>query len=114
MKPTIGRIVMYRLDKQERQLLINNPLCNNSEVLPAIVVGVKEYDNEEFPDSVNLQVFPDGNLPPIYVKEAREGSGDGQWSWPVIENNPVAWELKPATEGVNAGSGNGQPPVKTE
>ena len=95
MKPTIGRIVHYRLAVEDA-IAINDrrhdyltyrgqstpgaqPSMGNTvqsgEVVPAIVVRVGDF-------GVNLQVFLDGN-DTLWVTSVDEGEGDGTWSWPA-------------------------------
>lgn len=106
MKPTIGRIVHYRLTQADAaainrrrttgasiasrladekwpagaQAHIGNP-AYAGQVFPAIVVEV--WPNEHGPehDGINAQVFLDGN-DTLWVTSVGEGEGPGQWQWP--------------------------------
>lgn len=85
MAPTLGRIVHYVPTAEERGQL--NASGNNSEVLPAIIVGVWT------PETVNLKVFTDGNGPDIWATSVVYGEGERTWSWP-----PRANEVAPTTD----------------
>lgn len=65
MKPTIGRTVIYD---------------NNSEKLPAIIVGVNSDTN------VNLQVLRNDGLSGgvQWKQNVEQGDDIWQWNWPVI------------------------------
>ena len=82
MKPTIGRIVLYKTEvsdmfKMEAAKQINGG-CNRAKVLPAVVVAVWS-DN-----CVNLRVIADGNLD-LWKTSVVQGDQPGQWNWPVKE-----------------------------
>lgn len=82
MKPTIGRIVHYKtnaVDKSKMEAARKlNGGCNDSEVLPAIVVAVWSEN------CINLRVIADGNLD-LWKTSVPKGDQPGQWSWPVQE-----------------------------
>lgn len=106
MKPTIGRIVHYRLSQEAVEMIarrrttsssiadrikggewplgaqahIGNP-HHKGQVLPMIITVV--WPNEYGPnfDGVNGQVILDGN-DTLWVTSVKEGTEDGQWSWP--------------------------------
>jgi hypothetical protein len=104
MKPSIGRIVHYRLTKEEAdkmmqrrtdakeqsgqmqrarpgfQAHVGNPL-SEGEAVPMIIVQV--WPNEHGPDhdGVNGQALLDGN-DSLWVTSAKEGEGPGTWCWP--------------------------------
>lgn len=95
MTPSIGRIVHYRLSKDQATELHPKRLdgmrarfnpVDEGTVLPAIVTAVWS------PTTVNLQVFLDGELS-IWVTSATEGDGPRQWFW------PPQIQTVPATEG---------------
>lgn len=73
MKPTIGRIVIYRLAGNERNLF-----TNNAEELPAVITRV-------WSDTcVNLKVFNDGNQD-FWRTSVLVDDGNlqpGVWRWP--------------------------------
>lgn len=88
MKPTIGRIVHYRLSDDDAARIIEmgnrplpdgrSPLHNASrpgDMYPAIIVRV--WDD----GSVNARVFLDGELT-LWVTSRHEGDEPGTWSWP--------------------------------
>ena len=71
MKPTIGRIVLYRVGQGDDHELKNN----DAKVLPAMIVRV-------WGDTcVNLKVFADGYRD-IWKTSVTQGDGEYQWSWP--------------------------------
>ena len=75
MKPTIGRIVLYRVRPDDPPELRNN----RAEVLPAIITAV-------FSDTVvNLKIFTDGSVD-VWHTSRSLGSELGQWSWPKRED----------------------------
>jgi len=76
MKTTIGRIVVYKTTKSDRETakVIGN---NVQEELPAIIVSVW---NDTL---VNLRVLSDGNSLE-WKTSIIQGDGEGQWNWPVI------------------------------
>lgn len=108
MKPTIGRIVHYRLTRSEAdstnkrrldwqtngmhsgmgmmapslgyQDHVGNPVAEG-EVVAMIITQV--WPNEYGPDhdGVNGQAFLDGN-DSLWVTSVPEGEGPGTWSWP--------------------------------
>lgn len=76
MKPTIGRIVIYKTTSEDRRFMRNMD-CNERDELPAIIVSVHD---ETY---VNLHVFVDG-LTTLWRKSIVNGTADGCWHWPVI------------------------------
>lgn len=86
MKPTIGRIVHYKLNSLEAleaqkdmeafKLSGNRPRAG--EVYPALIVRV--WGDQET-SVVNLQVFLDGRHT-IWVTSRAQGELEGQWIWP--------------------------------
>lgn len=78
MKPTIGRIVIYNTTGLERSEMEQNPQCNVSEKLPAMITAVWSDD------CVNLKVFLDGEGE-IWKTSAQKGDDEDQWNWPVIQ-----------------------------
>ena len=98
MTPTIGRILHYRLSKEEADktnqrradakanveaMRADRPgfqahagnVVQASEVVPLIVVQVWPEDR------VNGQALLDGN-DSLWVLSAKEGDGPGTWAWP--------------------------------
>lgn len=83
MKPTIGRVVHYKLSEQDKKDLeganrLGFVSCNTRpEVLPAVIVAV-------WSDTcVNLQVSLDGNKS-FWKTSVQEGDLESNWHWPVI------------------------------
>ncbi|WP_214317029.1 hypothetical protein [Nonomuraea sediminis] len=88
-KPTIGRIVHYRLSGHDVSMIdlhnmqsyggqgiVRSPV-KLGEVYPAIVV--RTFEGAE--KTVNLQVLLDGNTT-YWATSRSEGPDHGQWSWP--------------------------------
>ena len=73
MKPTIGRIVIYHCDKDEKE-----NMNNQQETAPAIITAV--WGDE----CVNLKVILDGENN-LWKTSAPLGNSETQWSWPVIK-----------------------------
>jgi len=84
MKPTIGRIVIYKLTTAlKEQLRENNKgewLVNIQDTLPAMIVAVWNDT------CVNLKVFVDGHIKDLWITSAVQGDQEGQWNWPKIDN----------------------------
>lgn len=77
MKPSAGRIVLYRVGEFDNDVLRNNSV-QPGDVLPAVIVRAWPQD------VCNLRVFPDG--PGVEWKTSvSRGDSPGQWNWPVIE-----------------------------
>lgn len=78
MRPTIGRVVVYKLtdyDKEQLKAHSDNP-NNGADEAPAIVVRV-------WGDAcVNLRVLLDGDQT-LWVTSALLGDGPRQWQWPA-------------------------------
>lgn len=104
MKPTLGRIVLYKLSAYDADAInrryqhardnmnshrenangvvvgVGNNVSEGA-VAPAIIVQVWGTDETS---AVNLQVFLDGNV--TYWASSRcAGEGTGTWAWPVRE-----------------------------
>lgn len=83
MKPTIGRVVIYKTTEAERATMKAAPYfgqyCNIQDELPATVVAV-------WSDTcLNLRVKLDGSGPDVWRASVNQGNEEGQWNWPVIE-----------------------------
>lgn len=82
-KPSVGRIVLYRLTAGESAASCVHhgavrPLNNGAEVAPAIITRV-------FSDTcVNLRVLLDGP-DTLWVTSANPGDDERQWQWPPRE-----------------------------
>jgi hypothetical protein len=72
-KPTIGRIVTFHCDEKQRE-----QLNNYQHEAPAIITNV--WSDQ----CVNLKVILDGKEN-IWETSVPFGTGEKQWSWPVIE-----------------------------
>jgi len=77
MKPTIGRVVIYKPTAAQIVKMANAPNCNTADFLPATVVAVWG------PTTVNLKVHLDGEGD-LWVTSASEGTLEGQWMWPIM------------------------------
>jgi hypothetical protein len=60
----------------------NSPNCNETELLPAVVVAVWG------PTTLNLKVIRDGEGE-LWVTSVLEGEHEGNWEWPRIESKPL-------------------------
>ena len=79
MKPTIGRIVIYRTTAEDKDVMRVTGMQNVVAQLPAIVVNV-------WSDTcINVKVILDGHGLDLWKSSINKGEGDGNWSWPVIE-----------------------------
>lgn len=97
MKPTIGRIVHYRLTAQDADS-INRRRQDAQGNLAANDGAVRHVGNSVYADQlaamivtavdggsmINGQVLLDGNGA-FWATSRIEGTGPGEWSWPVIE-----------------------------
>jgi hypothetical protein len=77
MKPTIGRIVLYKPTTEENEKFYKDG--NKSETLPGIIVGVWGED------CVNIQLFTDTSKNFEWKTSILKGEEEGQWSWPAIK-----------------------------
>jgi hypothetical protein len=92
MKPSLGRIVHYRLSQDDIVLLAHlrarrageYGTLEAGEVFPMIIVRASGSEHPAFVDTVNGQVFLDGD-DTYYVVNVKPGDGPGTWSWPVRE-----------------------------
>lgn len=76
MKPSIGRIVIYKLLVAE---YYGTPKDQPRE-FPALVVNVAEERG------LDLQVFTNDPERPLMLKhEIKQGTYPGDWHWPVIQ-----------------------------
>lgn len=72
MKPSIGRIVIFHCDEQQIE-----KMNNYQPDAPAVITAV--WGDE----CVNLKVLLDGENT-LWITSATLGTGERQWSWPVI------------------------------
>ncbi len=82
MKPSIGRIVLYKLSPADIAQ-IGGPLAHPlvaGVVRPAMIVEVHRDDEVDL--KVTLGPFPDLWAPGRVI-----GAGEGAWSWPSIAAN---------------------------
>lgn len=77
MKPTIGRIVIYKTTEAEQEKMRITPNCNVAEELPAIITEVHSDE------CVNLKVITDGELD-IWVTSAVKGNEPMNWDFPEM------------------------------
>lgn len=84
-KPSIGRIVHYRLTRADASKASlprdgGNP-HEAGQVLPLVVCRIFEDEYGPGVPGVNGQVLVDGRGS-LWVTSIQEGEGEGQWSWP--------------------------------
>lgn len=93
MRPSMGRIVLYRLtegdverardrDRSDGRIALNG--LGAGDLVPAMVLRV--FDDYPMPDggtgiAVNLRLFIDGNHDG-WATSVHEGTALGHWSWP--------------------------------
>jgi hypothetical protein len=79
MKPTIGRIVIYKTTEADRKQFYDAHGNGESvKELPAIIVNV-------WSDTcVNLKVLGDAPID-VWRTSMNQGDGEGNWNWPVKE-----------------------------
>ncbi|MCX5285674.1 hypothetical protein [Streptomyces sp. NBC_00198] len=85
--PTIGQIVLYRLDAADVRAICRRrlgvptrePAVRAGDLLPAIIVRVNGDDADA---SCNLHVFLDGYVT-HWARDVHRGDEDGTWAWPV-------------------------------
>lgn len=76
-KPSIGRIVIYKLTEEDKEIS-RKAGDNVTDEVPAIIVNV-------WSDTcLNLRVFVDGNYT-WWKTSTPEGDQPGNWHWPVIQ-----------------------------
>jgi len=84
-RATIGRIVIYHTTEAEREVMRNNPNCNVSDYLPAMVVANWTHELvTEGSQCLNLRVFLDGEGT-LWKTSINEGDAPGHWTWPEIK-----------------------------
>ena len=81
MKPTIGRIVIYNTNEEDRELMVNHPECNVQLQLPAIIVAV--WNDNDGQELINAKVITDGNME-LWKTSIKRGNEEMDWNWPVI------------------------------
>jgi len=88
MKPTIGRIVLYRLTgddflrvagRRNREGIAGTPV-NAGDQVPMIVTKVAEHGGELW---VNGKALLDGE-DTLWIKGVAQGDLGGTWQWPTI------------------------------
>lgn len=80
VKPTIGRIVIYKTTEDDRVKMrsVSQQFgCNVQDELPAIITAVWSDD------CVNLKVMADGNLE-LWVTSVLKGDQPLNWNWPTV------------------------------
>ena len=77
MKPTVGRVVIYKTTEEDRKWM-RQSCCNIKEELPAIIVAVWSET------CVNLQVLLDGDGT-MWRTSVTEGLEEYNWHWPKKE-----------------------------
>lgn len=90
MKPSIGRIVHYKLSPDDVRRINDNRMKLGSvgrnrasvdEVYPAIIVCVWPDEHGPGIPGINGQAFLDGD-DTHWILSAKEGTEGGQWQWP--------------------------------
>lgn len=76
MKPTIGRIVIYKTTEEDRKVL-KDAYGNQSTELPAIVVAAWSET------CINAKVITDSSIGDLWKTSISQGDQEGQWNWPV-------------------------------
>ena len=89
MKPTIGRIVIYKTTEEQRNSWKSHP----EKQLAAVVV----YAENNLP-TINIKVFTNGPFADVWIQSVYQGDEEGQWNWPVIapaqkEDNPIQGDI---------------------
>lgn len=78
--PTVGRIVFYHPTEEEKKEMHKKKKCNESDVLPGIIV--KNWSDPKAEDAcLNIQVFLDGEGC-LWKTSVNKGDKPGQWNWP--------------------------------
>lgn len=78
MVPTLGRIVIYKTTKEEREMM--KTLSQNiQEELPAIIVSTWGDTPEA---AFNVKVLMDGNASDLWKTSTSIGEGEGTCHWP--------------------------------
>jgi len=83
-RASIGRIVIYHTTETERAIMSTSPECNKQEHLPAVVVANWSSEGVEN-QTINVKVLLDGKGE-LWKTSIQMGEGEGQWSWPEINN----------------------------
>lgn len=79
MKPTIGRVVIYKPTKEENEAASKMSGRNTADKLPAIITAVWGET------CINASVILDGEGTQ-WKTSIQQGDLEGQWNWPVIES----------------------------
>lgn len=92
MKPTIGRIVRYKLTDQDVNEIVHhegedgtvNHLDAGEEVAAVVVRVFHDYPAPEggTRDACNLRLLIDGSTRLPWVTSRHEGTEPGTWHWP--------------------------------
>lgn len=79
MKPTIGRIVIYNIPEDGIRMFKLQGYHRIKNKVPAIIVSVNDDE------TVDLSMFVIGPTASFYGNDVKQGDGEGEWNWPVIE-----------------------------
>jgi hypothetical protein len=92
-KPSVGRVVHYRLAVRDimkiRDLAVAGiPLTaanghSEGQVVPAVIVRVFDENGSVGAGASNLKVMVDGQVADLWVTSATRGDKNGQWNWPA-------------------------------
>ena len=87
MRAKIGDIVIYHTTEQDRQIMRDNPNCNVSNHLPAIVVANWTIPSvTEGSQCLNLNVILDGQGF-LWKTSINMGEDEFNWSWDLMRPN---------------------------
>jgi hypothetical protein len=79
MKPTIGRLVQYRLSDGDVERLGYDKYYSGETVV--LLVTAVNGDSET-PESINGHLFLDGSSGSVWIESVYQGSNLGEWDWP--------------------------------
>ncbi len=90
----IGRIVLFNVDEELATRTAKLPMCKERKILPATIVSLNEPEEEADELTVNLKVHLDGAHPDTWRSGTTEGTGPGQFQFPMKEYDNTEEEVK--------------------